>query len=44
MRASSTDDTHKVMAEKCENCKQIAHTRLESIVGAENPYSLNAGV
>jgi hypothetical protein len=26
--------------EICENRKQIAHTRLESISGAENPYSL----
>ncbi len=27
-------------AEICEDRKQIAHTRLESIAGAENPYSL----
>jgi hypothetical protein len=30
----------QVKAEICKNCKQIAHTRLESIAGAENPYSL----
>jgi hypothetical protein len=29
-----------VKAEICEDRKQIAHTRLESIAGAENPYSL----
>jgi hypothetical protein len=27
-------------AEICENRKQVAHARLESITGAENPYSL----
>ncbi len=31
---------HQVKAEICEDRKQIAHTRLESIAGAENPYSL----
>jgi hypothetical protein len=30
----------QVKAEICQDRKQIAHTRLESIVGAENPYSL----
>jgi hypothetical protein len=30
----------QVKAEICENRKQVAHTRLESIAGAENPYSL----
>ncbi len=30
----------QVKAEICEDRKQIAHTRLESITGAENPYSL----
>jgi hypothetical protein len=30
----------RVKAEICEDRKQIAHTRLESIAGAENPYSL----
>ena len=28
----------QVKAEICEDRKQIAHTRLESIAGAENPY------
>jgi hypothetical protein len=30
----------QVKAEICENQKQVAHTRLESIPWAENPYSL----
>jgi hypothetical protein len=30
----------QVKAEICENRKQVAHTRLESIAGAENPYIL----
>ncbi len=30
----------QVNAEICEDRKQIAHTRLESIAGVENPYSL----
>ena len=30
----------QVKAEICEDRKQIAHTRLESIAVAENPYSL----
>jgi len=30
----------QVKAEICEDRKQIAYTRLESIAGAENPYSL----
>ncbi len=30
----------QVKAEICEDRQQIAHTRLESIAGAENPYSL----
>jgi hypothetical protein len=30
----------QVKAEICEDRKQITHTRLESIAGAENPYSL----
>jgi hypothetical protein len=30
----------QVKEEICEDRKQIAHTRLESIAGAENPYSL----
>jgi hypothetical protein len=30
----------QVKAEICKDRKQIAHTRLESIAGAENPYSL----
>ena len=30
----------QVKAEICEDRKQIAHTRLESIAWAENPYSL----
>ncbi len=30
----------QVKAEICEDGKQIAHTRLESIAGVENPYSL----
>jgi hypothetical protein len=30
----------QVKAEICENRKQVAHTRLKSIAGAENPYSL----
>jgi hypothetical protein len=30
----------QVKAEICEDGKQIAHTRLESIAGAANPYSL----
>jgi hypothetical protein len=30
----------QVKAEICENRKQVPHTRLESIAGAENPYSL----
>jgi hypothetical protein len=30
----------QVKAEICEDRKQIAHKRLESIAGAENPYSL----
>jgi hypothetical protein len=29
-----------VKAEICKNRRQIAHVRLESIAGAENPYSL----
>jgi hypothetical protein len=29
----------QVEAEICENQKQVGHTRLKSIVGAENPYS-----
>ncbi len=31
---------NQVKAEICEDRKQIAHTRLESITGAKNPYSL----
>ncbi len=31
---------HQVKAEICKDRKQIAHTRLESIAGAKNPYSL----
>ncbi len=31
---------HQVKAEICEDRKQVAHTRLESTAGAENPYSL----
>jgi hypothetical protein len=31
---------HQVKAEICEDRKQIAHTRLESIARAENPSSL----
>ncbi len=31
---------HQVTAEICEDRKQIAHTRLESITGVENLYSL----
>jgi hypothetical protein len=34
------DTIRQVKAEICEDRKQIAHTRLESIAGAENPYSL----
>ena len=30
----------QVKAEICENRRQIAHVRLESLAGAENPYSL----
>ncbi len=30
----------KVKVEICENRKQVAHTRLESIAGAENSYNL----
>jgi hypothetical protein len=30
----------QVKAKICEDRKQIAHTRLESITGVENPYSL----
>jgi hypothetical protein len=30
----------QVKAEICKDREQIAHTRLESIAGAENPYSL----
>ncbi len=30
----------QVKAEICEDRKQIAHTRLESITGVENPHSL----
>jgi hypothetical protein len=30
----------QVKAEICENRRQVAHLRLESIAGAENPYSL----
>jgi hypothetical protein len=30
----------QVKAEICENRRQITHVRLESIAGAENPYSL----
>jgi hypothetical protein len=29
-----------VKVEICDNRRQIAHVRLESLVGAENPYSL----
>jgi hypothetical protein len=29
-----------VKAEICENRRQVPHLRLESITGAENPYSL----
>jgi hypothetical protein len=31
---------HQVKAEICDNRRQIAHVRLESLAGAENPYSL----
>jgi hypothetical protein len=31
---------HQVKGEICEDQKQIARTRMESIAGAENPYSL----
>jgi hypothetical protein len=37
---SLQETIHQVKAEICENCKQAAHTRLESITAAENPYSL----
>jgi hypothetical protein len=30
----------QVKAEICDNRRQIAHVRLESLAGAENPYSL----
>jgi hypothetical protein len=42
VRASMTmqETIHQVKAEICEDRKQIAHTRLESITGVENPYSL----
>jgi hypothetical protein len=37
---SLQETIRRVKAEICENHKHIAHTRLESITGAENPYSL----
>jgi hypothetical protein len=42
VRATMTlqETIRQVKAEICEDRKQIAHTRLESITGVENPYSL----
>ncbi len=42
VRATVTlqETIRQVKAEICEDRKQIAHTRLESITGVENPYSL----
>jgi hypothetical protein len=42
VRSSMTlqETIRQVKAKICEDRKQIAHTRLESIAGAENPYSL----
>ncbi len=42
VRATMTlqETIRQVKAEICENRKQVAHTRLESIDGVENPYSL----
>ncbi len=42
VRATITlqETIRQVKAEMCEDRKQIAHARLESIAGAENPYSL----
>ncbi len=37
---SQQETIHQVKGEICKKPKQIAHTRLERIVGAENPYSL----
>ncbi len=41
VRASMSlqETIRQVKAEICENRKQVAHRRLESIAGAENPYS-----
>jgi hypothetical protein len=41
IRATMTlqETIRQVKAEICEDQKQITHTRLESIAGAENPYS-----
>jgi len=42
VRATMTlqETIRQVKEEICEDKKQIAHTRLESITGVENPYSL----
>ena len=42
VRATMTlqETIRQVKVEICEDRKQIAHTRLESITGVENPYSL----
>jgi hypothetical protein len=44
LQVKSTMSLHEtirqVKAEICENRRQIAHLRLESMAGAENPYSL----
>jgi hypothetical protein len=37
---SLQETIRQVKAEICENRRQVAHLRLESIAGAENPYSL----
>jgi hypothetical protein len=37
---SLQETIRQAKAEICKNWKQVAHTRLDSISGAENPYSL----
>ncbi len=37
---SLQETIRQVKAEICENRRQVLHLRLESIAGAENPYSL----
>jgi hypothetical protein len=37
---SLQEKIRQVKAEICDNRRQIAHVRLESLAGSENPYSL----